>query len=110
MEKLKRGFDMAKKAKKKKTVHWSKLPRTKLIGMVKRLELANAKLKTQLAEMRETRLLNSRTREREVEWDAECVANRAKLVNPFYIDEAEVELAETFGVVHVTQTPKMPWE
>lgn len=39
--------------KKKKVVHWSKLPRTKLIAMVKRLELANAKLKTQLAEARE---------------------------------------------------------
>lgn len=46
--------------KKKKVVHWSKLPRTKLIAMVKRLELANAKLKTQLAEARETKLLNTR--------------------------------------------------
>lgn len=45
-------------AKKKKTVHWSKLPRAKLISMVKRLELQCAKLKTQLAEQRETRLLN----------------------------------------------------
>lgn len=49
-------------AKKKKVVHWSKLPRTKLIGMVKKLELQVAKLKTQLAEARETKLLNERER------------------------------------------------
>lgn len=97
-------------AKKKKVVHWSKLPRTKLISMVKKLELANARLKTQLAEARELRLLNDRQ-------GAEDIARMR--------DEAA--LAETFGVVHVKQEdsncvlqepcmhtsaakPRMPWE
>lgn len=49
---------MAKK--KKKAVHWSKLPRAKLIARCKSFELQCAKLKTQVAELRETRLLNER--------------------------------------------------
>lgn len=43
---------------RKKKVHWTKLPRGKLVNMIKRLELQCAKLKTQLAEARETKLLN----------------------------------------------------
>lgn len=114
---------MAKKMKKK-SVHWSKLPRTKLIGMVKRLELANAKLKTQLAEMRETKLLNDATAastariltaeiKREQEISASLVTGNDfehALSNPF-MSADEAALAETFGVVHVKQQPaKMPWE
>lgn len=45
---------------KKKTPHWTKLPRPKLIARAKRLELQFAKLKVQLAEIRETKLLNER--------------------------------------------------
>ena len=98
------------KKPKKKTVHWTKLPRAKLVSMVKRLELANAKLKTQLAEARETRLLN----ERQVPivslrvedmmqgyYDPRCVAT---MPNPFMADD-EATLAEAFGVVQVTYEP-----
>jgi hypothetical protein len=85
--------------KKKKTVHWSKLPRTKLISAVKRLELANAKLKTQLAECRETKLLNERQ-----ELLAQQLIDSVKLV-----DGPPADLREC--VVHVTQEPlKFPWE
>ena len=110
-ETAKNGIENMMKKAKKKTVHWTKLPRAKLVSMVKRLELANAKLKTQLAEMRETRLLNERN-------------------DAFIAATDEATLAETFGVVHVKQsdlcvdegcpqhgTPhvcvqpaKMPWE
>lgn len=97
---------MAKKMKKK-SVHWSKLPRTKLISMVKRLELANAKLKTQLAEMRENKLLN-RIETIKAASDTDGVQYEV-MPNPFDSDEAT--LAEAFGVVHVKQQPaKMPWE
>lgn len=53
---------MARKAKKKKTVHWTKQPHAKLVKRCKSQELQIAKLKTQLAELRETKLLNERQR------------------------------------------------
>lgn len=46
--------------KKKKVVHWSKLPRTELIAMVKRLQSEKTKLQLQLSQARETKLLNNR--------------------------------------------------
>lgn len=74
---------MTKKAKKK-TVHWTKLPRAKLVSMVKRLELANAKLKTQLVEARHA-------------------TDEAVLVAAVGAMQDEAALAEAFGVVHVKQ-------
>jgi hypothetical protein len=47
---------MAKR--KKKAVHWSKLPRAKLVVMVRRLQADKTKLQLQLSQARETKLLN----------------------------------------------------
>jgi hypothetical protein len=112
---------MARKAKKK-TVHWTKLPRPKLVSMVKRLELQVAKLKTQLAEARETALLNK--------LETKLLNNAAADNGYGGLVVSEAELAEAFGVVHVkqedlcvdegcsqhgmprvcVQPSKMPWE
>lgn len=95
-------------AKKKKTVHWTKLPRPELVSMVKRLELQCAKLKLQLAE-------------------ANNFVSRAAADNGYRAVTGEAQACELFGVVHIKQDEvlsgaalddvlerrapaKMPWE
>lgn len=87
-------------AKKKKVVHWSKLPRTKLIGMVKKLELQCAKLKAQAAENRELRLLNDRQGELAI------AAMQASTTLDDALERGAPEVKDQAGVV----TGRMPWE
>ena len=90
---------MAKR--KKKTVHWSKLPRPKLVAMVRRLQADKTKLQLQLSQARETKLLNMSELDRQ---------------SPAMSEALQEVMRDGVGIVHVTQADVLerdapfPWE